>query len=808
MLKKIIKRDGRIEDFHPNKINSWILWASKSLAERVDWSSIVFDAVKGFGEIAHSQDLQKQLIKLCALKKDWAHNLMAGRLYAATMRKELYDEYIPTIKALFYKAYKSGLMTKLKYSDEDYALAETFIKHERDFEMTYFQIHHIRKKYALQNRQAKVEYETSQFTFMRMAMALAEDEPKETRMLHVQKWYDNFSLGRVNAPTPNYVNLGTPHNGYVSCCLYHSADDADSLAIGDHIAYKMTCMSAGIGGYIGTRTIGDPVRSGMIVHQGKIPYYRSLAGAVHANLQGGRGGACTTYYSIFDPEAETIANLQNPRSTEDKKNRDIHFAMMSNRFFAKKVSNNEKIFTFTSFTAPDLVDAFFSPDQERFEELYNKYDKDENFKKNYVDARELLKICLQQSYEVGTHYLSFMDEVNRHTSFKEKIYSLNLCIEIAQPTAPYFSMTDLYQDKDPGYVKFLDKDHKQHTLPYSDPIMDTAEITYVGDMKVGRTYHHDTLGDFTVSEIKKVKVSPEVSLCSLAGIVECNIHSDEEYREAAYYALKMIDKCIHKSDYTLPHVGYTAKNRLNAGVGLIGVATTMARKGLKYNSVEGLNELHRIAERHSYFIIEASLQLGKELGNAPWMHKTKWPSGWLPIDTYKKTIDDLVTQSLVYDWEDLRQRIVENKGIRNSSLVAHMPTESSSKAAGVPNCIYPIRELSMKKTDLSSTIDWVAVDSDIIGEQYQIAWEIPTLDLIKVYGIFQKFADQAISADLYKDRSKDINLSAKDIITEYLYMVKYGMKSRYYQNSRVSSQDGKTSETKQASACGSGGCTL
>ena len=129
----------------------------------------------------------------------------------------------------------------------------------------------LRKKYALMNRVTRQEYESPQFVYMRMAMALAEDEPREDRLQHIVNWYNHFSYNRINAPSPNYINLGTRLNGYASCCVYKAGDNLHSLAIGDHIAYEMTGMSAGIGGMISTRTLGDPVRGGVISHQGKLP---------------------------------------------------------------------------------------------------------------------------------------------------------------------------------------------------------------------------------------------------------------------------------------------------------------------------------------------------------------------------------------------------------------------------------------------------------------------------------------------------------------------------------------------------------
>lgn len=759
MLKRIIKRNGTIEEFTPHKVNMWSQWASNTLGDRVDWSRIVLDTIKQFGEEVHSQVLQKQLIKTCLERRSWPYNLMAGKLYIALYRKELYGDDIPTVQNLQRTMTLNGLMRQMNYSDDEFEIIESIIDHSRDFNLAHFQIHQIRKKYSLQDRINDTEFETPQFVYMRMAMALAEDEPKDTRLVHLENWYNHLSFNRLNAPTPNYTNLGTTHNGYASCCLYTVADNAQSLAIGDHIAYTMTYMSAGIGGFINTRSVNDPVRNGSIIHQGKLPYFRSLAGAVKANLQGGRGGACTTYFTCYDPEVMTIIMLQNPRSTKDKQNRDIHFAMMSNRFFAVKAAKNEDIFTFNAFTAPDLQDAFFSGDSTKFETLYELYENNPDFKKNYVSARKILTAYGQQSFDVATLYHFLVDEANRHTPFKDKIYSSNLCVEISEPTAPYQDMRDLYSKDDHG--------------------------------------------------------RGEIALCSLAAIVEPNIKSDSEYESVAYYALKMIDKCIHLSDYALPHVGFTAKQRINAGVGLVGVATRLAKLGLKYDTDEGRRKLHQIGERHAYFLIKGSLKLGQELGNAPWIHKTKWPEGWLPIDTYKRAVDELVPPEYRYDWNTLRAEIVANGGLRNSTLIAHMPSESSSKASGAANSLYPTRDTSIKKTDAHNVIDWCAVDDDIYGDQYQSAWQISSIDMVKAYSIFQKFTDQSISADLYRDRTVNMNITTEEIIETHLAMVKYGLKSRYYQNSLTSSQE-KTKEENEhedpivpneKAEC-VGGCTL
>jgi ribonucleoside-diphosphate reductase alpha chain len=318
--------------------------------------------------------------------------------------------------------------------------------------------------------------------------------------------------------------------------------------------------------------------------------------------------------------------------------------------------------------------------------------------------------------------------MNRHTPFKDTIWSSNLCQEIGLPSTAYSSVEELYKEDGDG----------------------------------------------------------EIGICSLSGVIVSNIESDEQYAEVAYYALKMIDKCIHKSDYTFKALEKTAKSRLSAGVGIIGLAHLMAKRGKKYDHLDGRNFVHELSETHMYHLIRASLKLSKEYGLAPWMHRTKWPEGWLPIDTYNRKVDELVTVGYKRDWETLRKEIIDNGGIRNSVLVAHMPGESSTIGMGTTNGLYPIRETYIMKTNDTLTNHWAAPDGTKLVNKYQSAWNISSADMIKFYAVVQKWTDQGISADLYVKLFDDQKVSSTQIIQDYLDMVKYGLKTRYYVNSKTS----------------------
>lgn len=426
MIKTVIKRNGSQEAFQANKLNGWGEWSSKNLDQVVNWSEVVLHVVSSLPDTVTSKQIQESAIKYCLDKRQWEYNLMAGRLYAVLMKKEIYGSEYPTVLEVHQKLQQAGLMRELDYSEKEYEYVNKLIDHTLDIKSAHYSLYQNRTKYALRDKVNGIEYETPQFTFMRMAMALAEKEPKETRMKDVEKYYEHLSHKRINAPTPYYVNLGTNLNAYASCCLYTTDDTWPSLAAGDHIAYAMTAMSAGIGSHIKTRSLGDSVRKGLIQHQGKLPYYRALVGAINANLQNGRGGAATQHYTAFDPEVEVIQKLKNPMTPTTKQVRGIDYSFGSNKFFARLAAKGEDACLFSYADAPELYEAQYSKDEGLFEKLYNEFVKSDKPRK-VMNARQVVLGALQEAFDTGRHYLHFTDTMNKHTPFKDKIYSSNLC---------------------------------------------------------------------------------------------------------------------------------------------------------------------------------------------------------------------------------------------------------------------------------------------------------------------------------------------------------------------------------------------
>lgn len=298
-------------------------------------------------------------------------------------------------------------------------------------------------------------------------------------------------------------------------------------------------------------------------------------------------------------------------------------------------------------------------------------------------------------------------------------------------------------------------------------------------------------------------VTGEIALCFLSCIVAGRV-APEEYEDVAYYTLLMVDNVIDIMEYQFPHLEYTAKNRRSVGIGITNLAHDMAVRGFSYKTLEGKNYMHQLAEMHSYFLHKASLRLGIEKGVAGFMDKTKYPEGWLPIDTYNRNVDLIHTQDLSYPWEELRQEIIAAGGIRNSVLEATPPAESSSQASETTNSIYPVRELYVTKRSGKGKVVFSAPDVEEYGEKYEFAWDTPTKDMIDCYAIFQKFHGQGISADLWKDYSKYISekIPMKELLTDIMYATKMGMKSWYYQNSKSGIKEDKgTSIVEDDSDC-------
>lgn len=953
MIETVINLQGVEEPFSAKKLNNWVKDAVNGV--QVDaWSQIALDAIKDMPKKVTVKQLIKSLIDTLLAKNTWTHYMLAGKLLSTLTRIEIFgSKNLPTVREVQDRLYKRDLMRKLNYSEYEWEVIERSINHDLDLTVPHFALEQIRLKYSLQDFKEKLEFETQQFVYMRMAMALFESHPEtdpnqsldnedpsqRSRLEHVIRIYTHFAAKRLSAPTPNYNNLGTYHKGYASCCLIANDDNRFSLAAADHITYLMTTQSAGIGLNSMVRSLGDPVQKGRFIHRGKKPYIDVYGKNINANLQGGRGGAGTFYANLFDPEAKLIFGLRDTRAEDSARNRDAHYAFMSNAFFQSKVAKEEDVFSWNIYTAPDLHELFYSDDIKGFVACYRKYEADPNFKKVYTPARDLMLHALTQGVNTGTIYAASIDEMNRNTPFIDPIRSSNLCVsgasiirtrdgdkpiaeyvnrgvdvwngyewsrvtpvqtspqaklyrvyttigkgfldctadhkwyvtdfsgkeielrthqlrggeeivpfyepgapagvavmgkildvddlgvenatfcfneplrhramfngiltgnclEVAEPTEPYtgpMATRDLYSEVEVGHAHFDGVTSTGRTIEYRlkasnvlrSPFVDGKKFT-AQYAKVGKTFWDPNHGTVVIDKVHSIKKEPEVALCSLASVNLTEEMDEKTYADVMYYAYKMIDYCILENEYILPHMGVTAKARMNAGVGLMGLATHMARKKLKYSSVEGLQEIHRMFERHLHFAIHASIKISKERGLAPWIDRTKWPEGWTPLKSYKPAVDDIAPFTYVYDWDENSRLIKENGGLAHSCLINFMPGESSSKALGAVNSIYGIRKPVMIKTDGANVIRWAAPYGDNPEYEYESMWDLNLPQQNNLYALGQKFCDQSISADWYLNFMGRQTMPTTELLEGENDRVKKGVKTRYYINTLMPAEE-------------------
>lgn len=770
-ITHVIKRDGSIEPFDANKPNSWAKWSCRNTD--APWSPVVMAALKNLPKgMVHTDDLQTMLIKAAEslIEENPRYDEVAKELRLAQVRKNLYDSYVPPSLKFFHDhMVELGAWQDMSgwITDEMFERLNSVINHERDRDFTNAGLKQFLDKYSRRNIITDEIYETPQFAYMGMAMSMLA-QPTWS-ILDAIDLYNALSQQKINVPTPPLVGLRSTDRGFASCCLVDGTDTLDSIDAAQHVVFKMVAARAGIGYHLESRSIADPVRNGAFPHSGKLPYYRHIDRAVKANTQQSRGGSATVYVAFFDPEIVEIIQAKSNRSAEEKKIDKMDYNLKYAPLFLKRYLRNENVTLMSYYYAPEVYAALDQGDAAEFERVYVAAEKrlagmtKRGFKGEAlpvaptIPASDLFEHWKTVRMETGRFYAMDAIEVNRNSRFKDPVRMSNLCVEIVQPTFPIPHVLDLYRKPEE-----LDK-------------MDPSQYG-------------------------------EVSLCNLGGFALGRIKTLEEWERLSYILLKFVDTIIEIQDYTFPAMAYTAKKRRNVGIGLMNAAGAMAAEGLAFEGVEARNWIHREAEKASYFLHKASVRLAREQGACDWFHRTKASEGVLLVDTYKKSVDELVTVGLEMDWESLRADILKY-GMRNSVLTACMPGESSSVMIGVTNAVEPPRGAVTVKTSGVNKVITVApgLDDWDTAISYKWAFDIDRTEHIKWLGVLQKFVDQAISTNLYYDFNKYPGgvIPGAEIAKDLLNTTKYGIKTLYYANFDVDNGGAAT-----GAGCSGGGCTL
>ncbi|EAT0097273.1 ribonucleoside-diphosphate reductase subunit alpha [Salmonella enterica] len=769
-LKEVIKRDGSIEPFMPEKLNNWAKWSCKG--STASWSSLVLTAVKQISDSRVTTDFLQELLITTAmnlLDEDPAYDKVAVELMIAQLRKQLFDSYYPPhLKSFHDHMVEIGQWSnKAEWlSAEDFEYLNSIIDHERDHLFTSAGFKQFKDKYSRRSTITNEIFETPQFAYMGMVMEMLA--LPHWNLDDAEELYNALSLQKVNVPTPPLVGLRSGDRGFASCCLVDATDTLQSIDAAEHVVFNMVAARAGIGYHLESRSLADPVRNGTFPHSGKLPYYRHIDRSVKSNTQQSRGGSATVYYAFFDPEIIKMIQVKSQRSAQEDQIDKMDYNLKYNQLLFKRYVKKQDITLMSFFYAPEVWEAFHSGSYEEFERLYIAAEKrlENETKVGFkgerlpvapkIPAADILEEWVTVRMETGRAYAMDIAETNRNSRFSDPIRMSNLCVEIVQPTYPIRHVVDMYRK------------------PEELDMMDPSEYG-------------------------------EVSLCNLGGIALGRIHSLEEWESISYILLKFVDSIIDIQDYPFPTLAYTAKKRRNVGIGLMNAAGAMAEVGLAYEGVEARNWIHREAEKASYFLHKASVRLAQEIGAADWFHRTRTSRGELLVDTYKKTVDDLVTVGLEMDWESLRSDILKY-GMRNSVLMANMPGESSSVLLGVTNSVEPPRgPLTVKTSGVNKVVSLVPNINDWdIFVNYKYAFELDRTEHIKWIAVLQKFTCQSSSAQLYYDYNKYPKgiIPQAEVIKDLMNQTKYGIKTIYYANFDVDNGGAANS------GCESGACQI
>ena len=752
---KVTKRDGRLEDINLDKIHRVVTWAAEGL-QNVSVSQVELKSHIQFYNGIRTDDIHETIIKAAAdlISQDTPdYQYLAARLAIFHLRKIAYGEFEPPhlydhVKKLT-DAGKYDRHIIEDYSREEFDELNAYIDHSRDMTFSYAAVKQLEGKYLVQNRVTRQIYETPQFLYILVAMCLFSKYPKETRLDYVKRFYDAVSTFKVSLPTPIMSGVRTPTRQFSSCVLIECDDSLDSINATTSAIVKYVSQRAGIGINAGRiRGLGSEIRGGEAQHTGCIPFFKMFQAAVKSCSQGGvRGGAATLFYPLWHIEAESLLVLKNNRGVEDNRIRQLDYGVQINRLLYTRLIKGGNITLFSPNEVPGLYDAFFA-DQDEFERLYTQYEQDPNIRKRTLPATELFSTLMQERAGTGRIYIQNVDHCNTHSPFDPRVapvHQSNLCMEIALPTKPLDNIND---------------------------------------------------------------PNGEIALCTLSAFNLGALNNLDELEELADLTVRALDALLDYQDYPVAAARTATMNRRTLGIGVINYAYYLAKNGVRYSDDSALGLTHRTFEAMQYYLLKASVNLAKEYGACPLFNQTVYSQGKLPIDTYKKDLDAVCNEPLHYDWESLRADIVKY-GLRNSTLTALMPSETSSQIANATNGIEPPRGLVSVKASKDGILKQVVPEFETLKDAYETLWQLPGNEgYLKLVGVMQKFVDQSISANTAYDPGKfeGNKVSMKQMLKDLLTAYKYGVKTLYYHNTRDGADDTQTDI--QDDGCAGGACKI
>ena len=734
---KVKKRNGSLENLNLDKIHSMVECACEGLSG-VSPSQVEIQSGIQFYDGISTNEIQEILIRsasdLISLESP-NYQYVAARLLLFSLYKQVFGSDwkngFPTIKDHLYNGASSLIYdvdVYYKYSDDEWDKINSWIDHERDYLFTYAGLRQVVDKYLVQDRSNGRAFETPQYAYMLVSANIFANYPKETRLSYVKRYYDAISKHKINVPTPILAGVRTPLRQFASCVLVDIDDTLDSIFSSDMAIGRYVAQRAGIGINAG-RIRGINSK----IRGGEVQH----TGVVPFLKKFEATVRCCTQNGIRGGSATVHFPIWH-QEIEDiivlKNNKGTEDNRVRKLDYSIQIS---KLFyerfiqdgEITLFSPHDVPGLYDVFGTDKFDKLYISYEQDSTIPKKTIKAQELILNILKERAETGRIYIMNIDHCNSHSSFLDKVDMSNLCQEITLPTIP---------------------------------------LTHIDDPQ------------------------GEIALCILLAINVGKLKSLYELEELCDLSVRSLDELIDYQNYPVKAAEISTKNRRSLGIGFIGLAHYLAKLGHKYDDVAARTEVHKLTEAFQFYLLKSSNQLAKEKGKCEYFNRTKYSDGILPIDTYKKDVDELVAPAYFHDWESLRTQII-TYGLRNSTLSAQMPSESSSVVSNATNGIEPPRGYLSVKKSKKGPLKQIVPQYQTLKNNYTLLWDMPSnTGYINIVAIMQKFFDQAISGNWsynpenYPDNEVPVSVMAQDLLTTY----KYGWKTSYYQNT----YDHKTDE--------------
>ena len=740
------KRSGELEQYNVEKIHKVVEWAVKDISN-VSLSDIEINAKLSLHDGISTKDIHQILIKSAndlTSKTHPNYQYVASRLLNMSLRKDLWERY--NCPPSLY----DHICTNASEEIYDNNLFTKWTKD--DIEEIEKSIDHERDYLFTY---AGLQQMIDKYLVRNRSTGKIYETPQFAYMCialslfntvnEVLEAYEYFSTHKINLPTPIMAGVRTKIKQFASCVLVDVEDDLNSIFSSVHAVGKYTARRAGIGLNVGRiRPINSSIRGGEVIHTGLIPYLKIFESTVKATSQNGiRGGSATVHIPFWHYEIEDVVTLKNNAGTDDNRVRKLDYSVQFNKLFYERLIKNEDI----TLMSPEETGGLYSSmnDNNDFKKLYEKYENSKYIKmKKKISARKLAEIFTKERLETGRIYVMNIDNANEHGSWLAPVYMSNLCQEIIHPTNPIKSI----DDKD-----------------------------------------------------------GEIGICILSALNLLELESEKDIERACSITVRTLESIIDYQDYPVAAGENFTRNRRSLGIGITNFAGYLAKNKLKYDDPNTLKFVHQTMEKIQWYLLNESCNLAEKLGPCNKFNETKYSQNLLPIDWYKKTVDELVKPEYTMDWEGLRSRI-EKYGLRHSTLTAIMPCESSSVIQNSTNGIEPVRNLMSYKKAKNGVLKQLVPNYSSRKNFYTLAWDMKdNKAVLNICAVLQKFVDMSISVNLYYNYShyEDGNIPLSTLIKDQIYGYKYGIKNFYYCNTPDS--DGDT-EKDLSNNCESGACSI